>query len=121
MHNFKGFKIWSRSLDFAAELYRTTEGFPKSEIYGITNQIRRSAVSIPSNIAEGAGRGSNKEFIRFLYYSYGSSCELETQLILSGKLGYIESHTVKVFSQTIDELQKMIFKLIEKYQKQVAL
>lgn len=116
MHNFKQLRIWNLSMNLAAEMYKTTEGFPRSEIYGITNQIRKSAVSIPSNIAEGAGRVSNREFIRFLYYSYGSASELETQVILSNRLGFLEKHATESISETIDEIQRKIYKLIEKYE-----
>ena len=70
-------------------IYRETQRFPKDEMYGLTSQIRRSAVSIPSNIAEGYGRKTTLEYVRFLYIAYGSVCELETQTMLSGDLGYV--------------------------------
>jgi four helix bundle protein len=84
----KDLDVWKEAIQFVKRVYEATSSFPKSELYGIANQLRRSAVSIPSNIAEGAARGTTKEFIRFLYISLGSLSELETQLIVSKELGY---------------------------------
>ena len=106
MHNFKKLQIWNLSMDLAADVYKATEGFPKTEIYGITNQIRKSAVSIPSNMAEGSGRGSNPDFIRFLNYSYGSTCELETQLILGNRLGFMENSPAQALTGSIVVFKK---------------
>lgn len=78
MHNFKKLHAWNASIEMVTDVYKFTETFPKTEIYGLTNQMRRCAVSISSNIAEGAGRPSNLKFRVFLGYAYGSSCELET-------------------------------------------
>ena len=88
-----------------------TEAFSKTEIYGITNQMRRSAVSVSSNIAEGAGRKSKGEFKLFLNYAYGSCCELETQLIIANKLRYIEDNNFSVISTKLNENEKMLFNL----------
>ena len=85
-HNFREIKIWQEALVIVKEVYAFTSNLPKEERYGITSQINRSAVSIPSNIAEGSGRTSNKEFIRFLEIAISSSYELETQLILAQDL-----------------------------------
>jgi four helix bundle protein len=85
-HNFREIKIWQEALVIVKEVYAFTSNLPKEEKYGITSQINRSAVSIPSNIAEGSGRTSNKEFIRFLEIAISSSYELETQLILAQDL-----------------------------------
>jgi four helix bundle protein len=82
MHNLKELKIWSKAIDLATEIYKLTAEFPKEEKYGLTSQIRRSAISVPSNIAEGAGRNSDKEFVYFLGVSNGSSYELQTQLVI---------------------------------------
>ncbi|MCK5879709.1 MAG: four helix bundle protein [Holophagae bacterium] len=84
----KDLDVWKEAIQFVKRVYEATSSFPRSELYGITNQLRRSAVSVPSNIAEGAARGTTKEFIRFLYISLGSLSELETQLIVSKELGY---------------------------------
>lgn len=104
-------KVWRRSIDFVIEIYKLTEKFPKSELYGLTNQMRRAAVSIASNLAEGAGRNSKKEFKQFLSISQGSIAELETQLIISEKLGFC-SGIDDLFSE-LDEISKMIVGLIK--------
>ena len=91
LKNYKELKVWQKSYELCLEIYRITAKFPKEERYGLTSQIRRAAVSVPSNIAEGYGRKTTPEYIRFLYIAYGSNCELETQILLSGDLGYIET------------------------------
>jgi len=88
--SFQDLQIWQRSIRLVEQIYQLTSSFPKDEKFGIVLQIRRSAVSIPSNIAEGFGRWGNKEFRHFLYISLGSSAELITQLVISSNLGYIE-------------------------------
>jgi four helix bundle protein len=94
--------VWKNAIQFVTLIYKSTESFPKSEIYGITNQIRRSAVSIPSNIAEGAARTSTKEFSHFLSITLGSLAELETQLIISKNLDYLnEIHFEKLLSDLV--------------------
>jgi len=102
--------VWKKSLDLVEELYKCTRDFPKEESYSLTSQIRRSAISIPSNIAEGAARNSKKEFIQFLYIALGSTAELETQLIISGRLGYLKESTE--FRTKLDEIKKMLLGLI---------
>jgi four helix bundle protein len=87
----KELDVWKESMFLAKEVYFLTKSFPKDELYGITSQIRRASVSVPSNIAEGAARSSDKEFIQFLYISLGSLSELETQLLLSRDLEFIRS------------------------------
>jgi four helix bundle protein len=82
---------WREAMDLVEVVYRATAAFPKAEIFGLANQIRRSAVSVPSNIAEGAGRNSSRELIQFLGISCGSLAELETQLELAARLGYLEA------------------------------
>ncbi|MBP7009782.1 MAG: four helix bundle protein [Kiritimatiellae bacterium] len=89
MSDYKELEAWQIAMDLAQEVYRLTRDFPKEEIYGLTNQIRRAAVSIPSNLAEGAARAGNKEFLHFLHVARGSASELETQLFLAIKLGYL--------------------------------
>ena len=114
MHNYKNLKVWQKAVELAAAMYKETRGFPKEETYGLTQQIRRSAVSVGSNIAEGSGRSTDKEFKYFLNVSYGSLCELETQLVIAERLGYSsKEHNVLIAS--IDELQKMLFSLIKSY------
>jgi four helix bundle protein len=114
MHNYKELKVWKKSVDLATLVYSSTQLFPKTEQYGLCQQIRRSVVSISSNIAEGAGRNSDKEFSHFLSIAYGSLYELETQLIISMNLGYISADTFGLMEKEITELQKMIYSLIKK-------
>lgn len=113
MHNYKELKIWQRSVELATAVYSTTQDFPKIEQYGLTQQIRRSVVSISSNIAEGAGRKSDKEFGYFLNIAYGSIYELETQLIISTNLKYLPIEKFSDLEKEINELQKMIYTLIK--------
>lgn len=112
MHNIKELKIWNRSIDLTVEIYKATNHFPKTETYGLTSQIRRAAVSIPSNIAEGAGRNSLNEFNHFLGIANASSFELQTQLIISQRLNLIEQNIVEPILKELDELQKMNYKLM---------
>ena len=108
MHNFNNLKIWQLAIELAKEIYRTTESYPKEEIYALISQMQRAAVSIPSNIAEGAGRETDKDFSHFLSIALGSSFELYTQIVLSKEIGYIDhTQTEKLQKMTI-ELQKMI-------------
>ena len=88
-------QVWQMAIDFVTDLYKVTNNFPKSELYGLTNQIRRASVSIPSNIAEGSARKSTKEYIQFLYISLGSVAEVETQLLISKNLGYLNDEKLK--------------------------
>jgi four helix bundle protein len=107
MHNLKELKIWKKAIDLAVEVYQVTSLFPLEEKYGLTSQIRRAAVSISSNIAEGAGRNSEKEFKYFLGIANGSSYELQTQLFISNKLSLINNEDLEKLHHCIDELQKM--------------
>jgi len=85
-------KAWQEAMELVKEIYRVTRDFPKEEIYGLVSQMRRAAVSIPSNISEGAARGGDREFIQFLIIARGSLSELETQLLISKDLGYLTPH-----------------------------
>ena len=117
MHNFKELKTWQEGIDLVLEIYQITGVFPSEEKFGLISQMRRCAVSIPSNIAEGAGRSTDKSFAHFLDISYGSSCELETQIIISSKLGFISVDKLKSILFRIHKVQKMIFnfkKVLEK-------
>lgn len=110
MHNLKELKVWQRAIEISTEVYKLTADFPSEEKYGITSQLRRSSISVPSNITEGAGRNSNKEFIHFLGVASGSSSELQTQLIIARKLDLIDSRVDGLLKE-VDEIQKMIFGL----------
>ena len=89
MHNFKELKVWQKAIDFSVEIYKNTASFPAEEKFGLISQLRRSAVSISSNIAEGSSRTSDKEFFHFLSHSIGSAYESETQIIISDRLKYV--------------------------------
>ncbi len=112
MRSHKDLDVWKRSVDLVSIIYSLTKGFPKEEIYGLTNQIRRAAVSIPSNISEGAGRNHSREFIQFLFISLGSVSELETQIIISENLKYLLSEDSNKIQRELSELRKMILGLI---------
>ncbi len=114
MHNFKQLRIWQDSIDLVENIYLETKSFPKNEEYGLTSQMRRCSVSVPSNIAEGSGRGSDKDFKRFLSISLSSSFELETQLIIANRLGFVESGNFENSIEKIRKLQKMIFSFRKK-------
>lgn len=111
MNNYKELKVWQKSVDLAVDIYSITHGFPKEEQYGLTSQIRRSAVSISSNLAEGSGRNTKADFNNFLGISYGSSCELDTQLIIANRVGLLTDSDFDLFNQRIIEIQKMNFAL----------
>lgn len=100
--------VWKKSIKFVEQIYKITSEFPSEEKYGLTSQMRRAAVSMPSNIAEGAGRGSSKEFIYFLNISQGSAAELETQIIISKSLRFISSQIEETLLKELDEISKMI-------------
>jgi four helix bundle protein len=95
MATHENLDIWKLSIEFVTKVYAHTKGFPNDEKYGLISQIRRAAVSIPSNIAEGAARKSNKEFLKFLYISLGSISEIDTQLIIAQNLNYCESSDLR--------------------------
>lgn len=109
MHN--KMKVWKESMSLAKDIYVDTSKFPDSEKYSLANQIRRCAVSVPSNIAEGAGRYSDKEFLQFLYIARGSLSELETQLLLSFDLGYLKN--INNYTRRLEEVRKLISGLIK--------
>jgi len=113
MKTHKDLIVWKKSIDLVTLIYKHTLNFPKPEQYGLTNQMRRSAVSIPSNIAEGAGRVSTKEFLHFLSISVGSSSELETQLIISGNLGFLKTSIVEQLLTEIEDIRKMTVGLMK--------
>ncbi len=116
MDNFRNLIVWKRAVELATSVYRKTVNFPKNELYGLTSQIRRSAVSISSNIAEGAGRRSKKEFANFLGISYGSACELETQLLIARNLKYLTQTDFDSLFEELNEIQKMLY-VLEKKQR----
>lgn len=106
-HNFKNLNIWKLSIELANEIYAASDLFPKNEEFGLKSQIRRCAVSVPSNIAEGSSRSSDKDFNRFLEISLGSLFELQTQLIIANARNYINNENFNLIEIRIIELQKM--------------
>ncbi|GAB4286508.1 MAG: four helix bundle protein [Marinilabiliales bacterium] len=113
MKSHKDLEVWKRSVGLVTTVYELTKSFPKEELYGLTNQRRRAAVSIPSNIAEGASRNYNKEFIQFLYIALGSISELETQIIISEKLIYLTNDSSEKIQRELIELKNMTLGLIK--------
>jgi four helix bundle protein len=107
----KDLKVWQESMTLVTKIYKVSENFPKHEVYGLSSQIRRAAVSIPSNIAEGAGRSGEKEFIRFLYIALGSLSEIETQLEIAFRLDYIKD--LEEINNSIYFIRKMLANLIK--------
>lgn len=112
MKSFKDLEVWKRSMDLVTQIYRITQNFPVNEQYGLTSQMRRAAVSIPSNIAEGQGRHNSKEFIHFLYIAKGSLAELDTQLQICQRLGLVGDADA-LFEQ-IKVIRIMLINLIAK-------
>ncbi|MFN2261370.1 MAG: four helix bundle protein [Psychroflexus sp.] len=117
MHNYKELKIWQKSIDLVENVFHLISDFPNSEKYGLIDQIKRSAISVPSNIAEGAGRNSNKDFSRFLSISKGSLNELNTQLVISNRLNFVDNDKLNQVEESINEIQKMIYKFNQSLEK----
>jgi len=117
MNNHKDLDVWKRSIEFVKVIYMLTSSFPKEEMYGLTNQIRRAAVSISANIAEGAGRNHKAEFKQFLYISLGSQSELETEIIIAKELGYIDNNIFEQIENDLIIIGKMLLGLIRSISK----
>ena len=100
--------VWNKGIDFVVAVYKATDRFPKEEKFGLTSQVRRAAVSIPANIAEGAGRKSFREFAHFLSNSQGSASELETELLIASKLGYLQDSYYRTLRSSLDEIGRML-------------
>ena len=111
MNRHKELKVWQESIDFVSSVYSCAKKFPKDELYGITSQLNRASVSIAANIAEGAGRNSNKEFVQFLSIAMGSSAEVETLLIISEKQGYLSKEKRDEILLKLNQIQNMLFRL----------
>jgi four helix bundle protein len=114
LQSYRELEVWKKAITFVTVIYAITNTFPKSELYSLTNQIRRASVSIPSNIAEGWGRYLTKQYIFFLRVSRGSLLELETQLIIARNLKYIEQSTLDDLLSQTEELNKMLNAMIRK-------
>lgn len=107
MHNIKELTIWKKAIDLTVEVYDITRNFPSEEKFGLISQLRRASVSISSNIAEGAGRNSDKEFVHFLGIANGSAFEVQTQIIIAYRLKFIDKKTSKLVLDRLEEIQKM--------------
>ncbi|PIR91181.1 four helix bundle protein [bacterium (Candidatus Gribaldobacteria) CG10_big_fil_rev_8_21_14_0_10_37_46] len=117
INSYKDLTVWQKSMDLVTEIYNLTEKFPKSETYGLVSQMQRSAVAIPSNIAEGQKRNYSKEFLQFLYISYGSGAELETQLEICKRLPKLEDLEYNKAEQLLNEVMKMLNSLTRSLKK----
>jgi four helix bundle protein len=106
--SYRDLNVWKLSIELVKDIYQVTTKFPPAEIYGLTNQLRRAAISIPSNIAEGQGRNSFKEFKQFLVIALGSLAELETQLIISHEIGYLDREDSSKLAEALDNIRKMV-------------
>lgn len=116
MKDFRTLHVWRKAHELTVHIYRITEAFPKEELFGLTSQMRRSSSSVPTNIAEGCGRGSDAEFHRFLQIAFGSLSELDYQLILSTDLGFIGGDVQTETQRMLVEIRKMLATLIRKVQ-----
>ena len=114
MKDFRELQVWHKAHKLALEVYKVSAAFPKEEIYSLTSQIKRAAVSIATNIAEGCGRGSKKELKQFLQISMGSASEVEYQILLSHELGYMDSKASESLNSGIQEVKKMLSSYIVK-------
>ena len=108
VESYKDLKVWQKSIDLVDGIYEVTKKFPKEEIYGLTGQLKRAAISLPSNIAEGSSKRSTKEFMRFINIAYGSLAELETQLIIAERQRFISKEQNLELSAKISEIGKML-------------
>ena len=114
IQNFKDLRIWQDSIDLVQSIYEITKEFPKDELYGLVNQVRRASVSIPSNVSEGFMRHHNKEFKQFLFIALSSSAEVETQLIIAEKLKYISIEKLENINEKLDKFNRMTMSLIKR-------
>ena len=120
INDYKDLLVWKKAMNLVLAVYNITKLLPKNEIYGISDQMRRAAVSIPSNIAEGYGRQTPKSYVQFLTIARGSTYELETQLLLCQKIHQISSETIKDIQNSISEIKKMLTALINRLHKQLS-
>lgn len=119
MKDFRRLKVWEKSHAVVLMVYRLSRGFPREELFGLTSQARRSAASIPSNIAEGCGRDTNADFARFLQIAMGSAMELEYQMMLARDLNYIGPEDYVMIDDSIHETKRMLYALIDRVRRPV--
>ena len=113
INSYKELIVWQKSMDLVVEIYKLVKSLPKDELYALSSQMRRAAVSIPSNIAEGYSRDSDKQFLQFLSISKGSASELETQLIICTRLNYLTKSQIEIALNLCDEICRMLSKIIQ--------
>lgn len=116
IHNFRELIAWQKGMELTKRVYILTRDFPTYEQYGLISQIQRAVASIPSNIAEGAGRATQKELVHFLSFALGSAYELETELLLAHNLNYIDAEQSKLINADVVEVQKLIYSLMKKFE-----
>jgi four helix bundle protein len=117
MKDFRTLQVWQKSHDLTVGVYQETCSFPKEEMFGVTSQLRRAASSIPANIAEGCGRGSDKDFARFVQIAFGSASEVEYFFLLCRDLNYIEENTFQNYINSIIEIKKMLSSFLKSLKK----
>jgi four helix bundle protein len=117
--NYRDLILWQKAMDLVEQVYRTTRSFPKSEVYGLTSQMRRAAVSIPSNIAEGQGRGGDPEMVRFVRIAYGSLREVETQVLIANRLKYCDQAETKQIMEMAAEVGRLANGLIRSKERAI--
>ena len=115
IHNFRELDVWQKSMKLTSTVYSMTKSFPKEEVYALCSQMQRAVTSIPSNIAEGSGRATDKELSHFLNIALGSAYELETELLIAIDAQYVPNEQGEVVCQQIVEIQKMLYALIKRY------
>ena len=120
LKNFKELKVWQKAYQLCLEIYSITKKFPDEEKYGLSSQMRRAAISVPANIAEGYGRKTIPDYVRCLYIAYGSICELETQLLLSGDLNYLSEETQNILIGRNNEVERMLMALIKSLENKIT-
>jgi four helix bundle protein len=119
VNSYKDLKVWKKAIELVKEIYYLTEKFPRSEIFGLISQMRRAAIAIPSNIAEGQKRGHPREFLQFLYVSYGSGAELETQIEICKNLDKLKKLDYGKVDELLKEVMKMLNRLISTLKKKL--
>lgn len=118
--SYRDVQVWQKARMLVSEIYKITAQFPKEETYGLTSQLRRAIISVPSNIAEGSSKGSTREYLRFLSISYGSLCEVETQLYLAFDLDFITEIQLQTLLEKTNELGRMTHGLIRSLEQKIS-
>ena len=118
IRSYRDLIVWQKARELVKKVYEGSESFPRNEVFGLTQQMRRAAVSVPSNIAEGYGRGSRPEYIRFLHIARGSLYEIETQLLLAEDLGYLSGDVSRSLQHAAESVSKLLYRLLASLRKQ---